>query len=475
LGYTQGKFHGLSGKTINIDTPKEITLQYVERDVELTLYLMQREKFEILNLTQALATITKQTFERVCHTQVSTWWAQIIARTTGSSGGGGAKPSNIKKQKYAGAYIIPPKSSSYANNKTPIYVLDVNSMYPTQMINWNISFETVNCACCENDSAARVSSQIMNIVNEGLSKKKPSLPPRKQAHWICRKVKGGSSIMSTLLREFRAQKLAYKKIGNKMAEKAVKILINSAYGIFGTESFKYRNYAVAELTTAFARQTMHELKDLTSKIPELDAVYGDTDSIFIIGTESKVKVFESEWAGSHPDITIERKGTCYSKMLLGPKKHYILIPVDYPSSPAIVKGFEAKKSDRFEYTRQTFADFVDDYANGIDPTIRLNKRRLQLERGQVHAELLSITIILQKNPEGYSKGTVQYIFGTKLGLCKGEPLTYWLGVDGVYESDPEHYSCAECLDKFDSTFEDLVDALPDKSYRKHVVEAVQDQ
>jgi DNA polymerase elongation subunit (family B) len=260
-----------------------------------------------------------------------------------------------------------------------------------------------------------------------------------------------------------------------MAEKAVKILINSAYGIFGTESSKYRNYAVAELTTAFARQTMHELENLTINKHELDAVYGDTDSIFVIGTESKVKAFESEWAGSHPDITIERKGICYTKMLLGHKKHYILIPIDYPNSPAIVKGFEAKKSDRFEYTRQTFADFVDDYATGIDPTIKLNKRRLQLERGEVSAELLSITIILQKNPEDYLKGSVQYILGTKLGLCKGQPLTYWLGVDGVYESDPKHYSCAECLDKFDSTFEDLVDALPDKNYRKHVVEGVQDR
>jgi DNA polymerase, archaea type len=124
---------------------------------------MQREKFEILNLMQALATITKQTFERVCHTQVSTWWAQIIARTSSS----GAQPSYIKKQKYAGAYIIPPKSGSYTNTETPIYVLDVNSMYPTQIINWNLSFETVNCACCENDSEARVSSQIMDIVNEG--------------------------------------------------------------------------------------------------------------------------------------------------------------------------------------------------------------------------------------------------------------------------------------------------------------------
>ena len=199
---------------------------------------------------------------------------------------------------------------------------------------------------------------------------------------------------------------------------------------------KEEEYEVAELTTAFARQTMHDLENLTVKKYELDAVYGDTDSIFVIGTESQVKAFESEWAGSHPDITIERKGICYSKMLLGRKKHYILIPVDYPQSAAIVKGFEAKKSDRFEYTRQTFGDFVDDYANGIDPTIRLNKRRLQLERGEVPVELLSITIILQKNPEEYLKGTVQYILGTKLGLCKGEPLTYWLGVEAYMNQIP---------------------------------------
>ena len=50
---------------------------------------------------------------------------------------------------------------------------------------------------------------------------------------------------------------------------------------------------MAELTTAFARHTMHELENLTVKKHELDAVYGDTDSIFVIRTESKVKAFES--------------------------------------------------------------------------------------------------------------------------------------------------------------------------------------
>jgi hypothetical protein len=87
-----------------------------------------------------------------------------------------------------------------------------------------------------------------------------------------------------------------------------------------------------------------------------------------------------------------------------------------------VKGFEGKKSDRFEYIHQSFADFIEDYAHSIDPTVRLSKRRLQLERGQVPPDLLSTTIVLHKNPDQYSKGHLQYILGTKIGLCKGEPL-----------------------------------------------------
>ena len=37
------------------------------------------------------------------------------------------------------------------------------------MINDNISFDTVNCECCKYDNDAKVSSEIMEIINEGLT------------------------------------------------------------------------------------------------------------------------------------------------------------------------------------------------------------------------------------------------------------------------------------------------------------------
>ena len=65
----------------------------------------------------------------------------------------------------------------------PVYVLDVKSLYPTMMINNNISFDTVNCDCCKDDPEAKVSSEIMDIINEGLTKEEK----RDQTYWICKK------------------------------------------------------------------------------------------------------------------------------------------------------------------------------------------------------------------------------------------------------------------------------------------------
>ena len=43
------------------------------------------------------------------------------------------------------------------------------------MINHNISFDTVNCDCCKDDHEARVSAEIMDIINEGLIKKRKEI------------------------------------------------------------------------------------------------------------------------------------------------------------------------------------------------------------------------------------------------------------------------------------------------------------
>ena len=115
----------------------------------------------------AISVITDLPFDRVCQTSLSTWWTNIIKRE-----GGEAKQQQFLKKSYKGGYVIEPTKGYYQQS---VYVLDVKSLYPTMMINNNISFDTVNCNCCKYIEEARVSAEIMDIINEGLTKEEKEI------------------------------------------------------------------------------------------------------------------------------------------------------------------------------------------------------------------------------------------------------------------------------------------------------------
>ena len=75
----------------------------------------------------------------------------------------------IPKQEIGGGNSIEPKRGYYKNE--PIDELDVKGMYPTIAIEHNISFETVNCRCCQNNPKARLPNEVINEINERLQKK----------------------------------------------------------------------------------------------------------------------------------------------------------------------------------------------------------------------------------------------------------------------------------------------------------------
>ena len=111
----------------------------------LVMKLSQHNNYEILDLMNAISTITNIPFEKVCHTGISTWWNNIIIEKL-STGECRFPTSKLEKKAYKGGLVIEPAIGYY--NNQDVYVLDVKSLYPTMMINNNISFDTVNCPCC---------------------------------------------------------------------------------------------------------------------------------------------------------------------------------------------------------------------------------------------------------------------------------------------------------------------------------------
>jgi DNA polymerase elongation subunit (family B) len=77
-----------------------------------------------------------------------------------------AKNKNGKKRgiKYTGGRVLEPVTGMHFGAKT----YDVSSMYPCMSIVHNISSETVNCECCKTDPEAKIPTEVMQEIKQGI-------------------------------------------------------------------------------------------------------------------------------------------------------------------------------------------------------------------------------------------------------------------------------------------------------------------
>jgi DNA polymerase I len=435
---------------------KQKQIEYVAQDAKLVMKLSKHNNYEILDLMNAISIITNVPFDKVCHTGVSTWWNKIILDKLNN---GECRPPNVKieKRKYIGGEVIAPIVGDYKSQ--PVYVLDVKSLYPTMMINNNISFDTVNCDCCKSNSDAKVSEDIMNIINKDL----PEDQKRKEPYWIC-KDPNYKGIIPRLLTQYRTQyreeRFKQQELDNQAMQLALKNLINGVYGLFGSKFFGFSDYRVAELTTAFGRQTLEYMQHIANEVYGFTVIYGDTDSIFVTGIkrENDINKFLAECSIVLEDVEIE-VSKVYSRMIIIKKKHYIGIPLDLSKDPDI-KGLEGIKSDRPLWINQLQKDFVDDLKFERDPTVKLKKAYEDMEKGIVSPELLEIKTTLRKDPESYPQNRYQCIVGSQLNAKEGDPIKYYKSdTKGKAHPNPIFLSRAKYLQMLKSTFEDQLKVL----------------
>ena len=438
----EGKFENLKGSDI-LNIAKEKLLQYVTKDANLVMNLSKHNNYEILDLMNAISVITDLPFDRVCHAGLSTWWTNIIKR-------GGIEPTPhalLTKKSYTGGYVIEPTKGYYQQS---VYVLDVKSLYPTMMINNNISFDTVNCDCCKYIEEARVSKEIMDIINEDLTEKEK----RNQSYWICKKKKG---TIPKLLSRFREERFRQQELGNNSMQLALKNLINGIYGLFGTDFFQFADYRVAELTTAFGRKILQYMRQTAKQVYGFEVIYGDTDSIFVTkikDTELIDKFITECLIVDEVDVEIDK---VFTKFLITKKKHYI--GIHDPAKEPEIKGMEGIKSDRPPWIHKLIRHFALDLKNGIDPTLNLRKEYRRMEEGQVPIEELQNKLVLQKNPVEYSENSLQRRLSLEKGgnVQLGDSIIYYKSnKTGGGTTNPSFYSIKKYLEMFESIFEDVL-------------------
>ena len=253
---------------------------------------------------------------------------ELIARGTFESN------SIIDGRQYKGAIVFPAESGIYWN----ISVVDYNSLYPSTIKNFNISYETVRC---------KHSGCKINLVPE-------------LEHWVCTRRLGIMATLVGYVREIRVR--YYKKLSKDKnpqvkelattIQAALKVFINAGYGVFGSPKFQLYCPPIAESTTAFSR---HMLMSAKAKAEEmgLEILYGDTDSIFIQNiSEEQLKILRS-WSIIEAGIELNVDYVFRFLVMSGRKKNYFGVTTD---NKLIIKGLSIKKSNTASFIRNTFED-----------------------------------------------------------------------------------------------------------------------
>ena len=90
----------------------------------------------------------------------------------------------------------------------------------------------------------------------------------------------GEAVLPAMLDELFPQRAAAKRAGNNVVQNAIKILMNSFYGVLGTPACRFYNPHIANAITAFGRRILVWSQERVEAYGHR-VLYGDTDSIFI--------------------------------------------------------------------------------------------------------------------------------------------------------------------------------------------------
>jgi len=343
-------------------------IEYCMQDAILTYELTCFENELILSLMLIISRISKLPIEEVCRKSIGKWIESFLFYFHRKNGYLIPNPSEIKTKgttitksiikgkKYKGAIVLDPVDGIFFDVK----VIDYGSLYPSIIKEFNIGYETINCNCgpeCEKN-------------------KYGDLP-----HWICKNHKSLESLFIGYLKDLRLKwyKKQAKNDNNgfekwyKAVEQTIKVFMNAAYGIFASdENFVFYCPIVSEEIAGIARsiilKTVEKAKELEIKI-----LYGDTDSIFVIGDKAKIEQLQ-KWAADTFQIDLELDKEYIFVCLSERKKNYLGLQT---KGVIDVKGLTGKKSHTPLFYKNLF-DNVKQILKSVKTEEDLNSAKMKV-------------------------------------------------------------------------------------------------
>src|SRR2546426_113021 len=173
---------------------------------------------------------------------------------------------------YRGAIVLQPEPGLHDN----VAVVDFSSMYPSLMVKYNISPDTLT---------EEKGDEVYTVPEVGTSFRKT--PPGLYAQILSDLIQNRKMIKAEIARSTKGTS-RYRIL--KAREKAAKIITNATYGYAGWAGSRWYSKQVAESAAAMGRDTINKSIGLARQ-SGLKVLYGDTDSLFVNYDKDRVDRF----------------------------------------------------------------------------------------------------------------------------------------------------------------------------------------
>ncbi len=377
---TKIEMEDIQGKDISRfwATEKEKVLAHARRDVVHT-YLIAKELLPMHYELSRLIRLPLDDVSRMGRGKQVDWLLLSEARKLNE-----IAPNAIEvSESYEGALVIEPERGLHEN----VVELDFASMYPSIMVAFNISPDT-------------------------LSAKGENLAP--EVGYRFRKSPDGffKRILVSLIEKRREMKKKMKEMSEDdpryrildIKQQTLKVLTNSFYGYMGWGGARWYCRECAEATTAWGRYFIKTSAKIASEMG-FKVLYGDTDSIFIskqMDLEKLSAEVEKLIARISKELPIQIEvAEIFKSIFFVEKKRYAGITVD---GKIFVRGLEVRRGDWCELAKNAQKDVIEILLKERNPKKAIDyiaNKVEEIRNGKVKLEDLVIYKGLTKKPSKY--------------------------------------------------------------------------
>ena len=222
--------------------------EYARTDARLALQIVQ--KLDLVTLATARSRLTGMTPDRVSASIASFDFLYLAALGRRGIVAPTVRSDDARVSRHqAGGDVFEPVTGIHEN----VWVFDFKSLYPSVIRTFNIDPLGYVASPGSGDAVVRAGDAAF---------------------------RRGDAILPAMLDELFPRREAAKRAGDAVASQAIKILMNSFYGVLGTPACRFHNVAVANAVTGMGRRLLRWSKRWFEE-RGFDVLYGDTDSLFV--------------------------------------------------------------------------------------------------------------------------------------------------------------------------------------------------